>query len=423
MGLVSPKRAKAHPKGSLIAALDLGTTKSVCFIARVAEDGGCHVIGIGHHAAEGLRFGTVVDLVRASQSAAHAIAAAEKMAGVEIDQAAVSLSGGHPRSQTVRVGIDTHGHAITEADMARIMRGAESADLGQDDQIVHAIPTGYVIDGVGGIRDPRGMIGGHLSVDLHLVSASLAAVRNLGLCMDRCELEMEAITIGGYASALAALVPDERELGATLIELGGGTTSIAVFFDDRLVFCDTLPVGGCHVTSDVARGLTTTIAHAERIKTLYGSCIPNIADEHDVITVPQVGEDDLSAATQIPRSILNGIIRPRLEEILELARGRLEASRPAPQARRRVVLAGGASQLQGLRELAQRVLDKQVRLGRPTGVTGLAEATSGPAFSTGVGLLLHAARNPGELLLTNTEVEPVSTGLMGRIGGWFREHF
>jgi cell division protein FtsA len=204
--------------------------------------------------------------------------------------------------------------------------------------------------------------------------------------------------------------------------MGGGTTSIAVFFDGRVVFADCLPVGGAHVTADIARGLTTPVAHAERMKTLYGNAIPNVSDEREIIDVPQVGEDEPAEANHVPRSLLTGIIQPRLEEVFELVRGRLEASGFDKVSGRRVVVTGGASQLQGVRELAQLVLDKQVRMGRPLAIAGLAEATCGPAFSTAAGLIAHAVRREADPAQAGVPEEPVGPGILGRLGGWLREN-
>ena len=290
-------------------------------------------------------------------------------------------------------------------------------------ELIHSIPVGYTIDGNRGIRDPRGMFGDRLGASMHVVTAASGAVRNLSTVVERAHLDIDQLVVSPYASGLATLVEDEIDLGVTLIDMGGGTTSLAVFFDGAVVHTDTVPVGGCHVTNDVARGLSTPLIEAERLKTLYGSAIASASDERELIDVPLVGEDNRSQPNHVPKSYLNQIIQPRLEETFELVRGQLEASGFDKLAGRRVVLTGGASQLQGVRELAAAVLDKQVRMGRPIRLQGLAESTGGPAFATAAGLLAYAVAEitdrPGRMALR----VPPSAGLFGRFGHWLRENF
>lgn len=423
MGFTGVKRLKSKPRGELVAALDIGTTKIVCFIARIDDAGEPRIIGIGHQVSKGLRAGAIVDMEAAETAIAHAVHAAEQMAGETVREVIVNLSGGHPSSQTLSVDVSIAGHAVSDADLRRVLRAHTQAEVPSDSRILHAIPVNYTIDGNTGIRDPRGMFGDRLGVNLHVVTAALSPLRNLQTCIHRCHLEVETFVVSPYAAGMAALVSDEMDLGCTVIDMGGGTTGISVFLDGRMVFADCIPCGGVHVTNDIARGLTTPVAQAERMKTLYGSCTPSVSDERELIDVPQVGEDEPSQANHVPRSLLTGIIQPRIEEIFELVRSRLEASGFDKAAGRRVVLTGGASQLTGVRDLAQLVLDKQVRQGRPIGLPGLAEATGGPAFSTATGLLLHAVRNQGDLALGGGggEEEPAA-GVWSRLGGWFRDN-
>ena len=414
------RKLKSKPSGELIAALDVGTSKIVCFIAQVDEDGQPRVNGIGHQVSQGLRAGTIVDLEAAGRAIGSAVYAAEQMAGETIREVLVNLSGGHPTSQSVVVEVAIAGHKVSDSDLKLAMSSYGRAQIPPDSELIHVIPVGYAIDSSHGIRDPRGMFGDKLTVDLHLITAGTSAVRNLEACIDRCHLAVDSFAVSPYAAGLACLVDDEMELGCAVIDMGGGTTGLAVFFEGNLVFTDCVPVGGGHVTNDIARGLTTPLAHAERMKTLYGSTLSSSSDDREMIDVPQVGEEEPAQANHVPKSLLTGIIQPRMEEIFELVRSRLEASGFAKVAGRRVVLTGGASQLQGTRELAQQVLDKQVRMGRPAGISGLAEATGGPAFATAAGLLMHAARLQGELALGST-MEPEPAGdLWTRLGGWLR---
>jgi len=256
-----------------------------------------------------------------------------------------------------------------------------------------------------------------------VVTAESTAIRNLANTLGRCRLEISALVASPYASGLACLVEDESELGVTVIDMGGGTTTIAVFLDGNLVFADGLKVGGSHVTHDIAKGLSTPLVHAERMKALYGNAIPSSADERETITVPLVGEEeDGDSANRVPKSILVGIIAPRLEETFELVRDRLAASGFDQIAGRRVVLTGGACQLPGARELAGQILDRQVRIGRPLRVEGLAEAAGGPAFATTSGLIHFALAERAEPATRGQAPREENSGLFGRIGSWVREN-
>jgi len=408
-----------------VAALDVGSTKTCCFLAEVGEDKRPRVIGIGQQASRGLRHGTVVDMDATSHAIGKAVHSAEQMAGQQVEQIFVNLSGGNPASRTLGLEVSVSGQAITQAELDRAIdecHARDAADGGETGrQIIHSIPIGYAIDGSRGIRDPRGMFGQRLRVELHSLSAAASAVRNLTSCIERAHLSVEGIVVSPYASGLASLVEDEMDLGVTLIELGGGTTSMAVFFEGNLVFADVLPVGGDHVTNDIARGLSTPRVHAERLKTLYGHALATIADEREMVDVPQVGEEDGNAQHQVPRALLVNVIQPRLEEMLELVRNRLDASGFGKLAGPRVVLAGGGAQLPGLSELAALVLDKRVRIGRPIRVRGLAEATSGPCYATCAGLLTYALA--ADLSRQRGSREERGDGLFGRLGQWIKEHF
>jgi cell division protein FtsA len=282
-----------------------------------------------------------------------------------------------------------------------------------------------VLDGTGGIRDPRGMIGKRLGVDMHVVTADAPVARNLMLTVERCHLAVEAVVATPYASALAVLADDEAELGAAAIDIGAGTTTMAVFSRGRFVHADGFAVGGHHVTMDLARGLAASIADAERIKTLHGSAISGASDDRDVITVASVGTDEREPPHLASRSALVRIIHPRVEEILEMAFDRLARSPFAADPRGRVVLTGGASQLAGAPELAARIFGRQVRVGRPLGVAGLPEAAKGPAFAACAGLLVypqaahleHFEPRRTRHLMTGTD------GYLARVGRWLRESF
>lgn len=417
------RKPRLTTRNRLIAALDIGSSKICCLIGKVEDNGRPAVIGIGHQLSRGVKGGTIVDMDEAEMAILTAVHAAERMSAETIDEVLVNLSGGYPTSQTVGVEVAIAGHEVGDTDLRRVLEHGRSIDVGPDRQVVHSIPVGYTIDGNRGIRDPRGMYGDRLGVTMHIVTAAAGGARNIATCVNRCHLEVSALVVSSYASGLATLVEDEKDLGVTVIDMGGGTTSIAVFFDGQVVFTDSVAIGGNHVTSDIARGLSTPLAHAERMKTLYGSALSSPSDERELINVPQIGEGGSGQSNQTAKSILVGVIQPRLEETFELVRARLEASGFDKLAGRRVVLTGGAAQLTGARELAQLVLDKQVRMGRPIRIAGLAESTAGPAFSTAAGLIAYAIRREAEFRPSVRPERVPSQGLFDRVGGWLRENF
>jgi cell division protein FtsA len=416
------KKAAARPRGGVVGAVDIGTSKICCFIARLQGDRP-QIVGIGHQVSRGVRNGVIVDIDAASHSILTAVHAAEQMAGETLSDVVVNLSGGFAGSRIVKSEISLNGREVSDADMRRVLNQGHTLKEPGGREVIHSVPVGFSIDASRGIRDPRGMFGQKLGVNMHVVTAAASAVRNVANCIGRSHLGIAGLVVSPYASGLSCLVEDESELGVTVIDMGGGTTTIAVFFDGNLVFTDSVPVGGGHVTNDIARGLSTPIAHAERMKTLYGSAISSTADEREMITVPQVGEDDESHANHVPKSLLVGIISPRLEETFELVRDRLEASGFDKIAGRRVMLTGGACQLPGTRELAALILDKQIRVGRPLRIDGLAEATNGPAFATSAGLVHFALSERAEIPRQGRALTAEPSNLISRVGHWIRENF
>jgi len=419
----APRPPKPHhrPNGSLVAALDIGTTKVCCFIARV-EPEKLQVIGIGHQISRGLRNGMIVDLEAAGTSIVNAVHAAEEMAKETIEQVVTNLSGGFSASRIIKAEIGITGREVGEAELQRVLHQGYLLREPGDRQIIHSVPVGFSIDDSRGIRDPRGMYGERLGVNMNVVTAGAHGVRNHTAAIGRSHLDVEALVVSPYAAGLSCLVEDEIGLGVTVIDMGGGTTTIGVFFDGNLIFADSVPVGGCHVTNDIARGLSTPVAHAERMKTLFGTAIAASTDEREMIAVPQIGEEEEGHVNHVPKSLLVGIIGPRIEETFELVRNRLEASGFDKVAGRRVVLTGGACQLHGTREFAGLILDKQVRIGRPLRVSGLAEATGGPAFSATVGLLQFAVSERAEAPHAGRAAAAPSSGIFGRLGHWLREN-
>jgi len=419
------KSVLAGSKADVIAALDVGTSRVCCAIAQPDGAGDARLLGIGETASHGIRAGNVVDMAAAEMAVRNAVDAAERMAKVTLDRVVVSLSGGTPQSTPVAVEVPVSGRTVTDGDLRRAAASHTIGDRLTPEreagrEIVQTIATGYAIDGCRGIRDPRGMHGRELGMTMHVVTAASGPLRNLRQCVERCHLDVEAVVVAPYATGLGTLVDEEAELGATVIDMGGGTTSVAVFSEGEAVFADVIPLGGQHVTNDIARGLSTSRANAERMKTLYGDATTGARDTREILEVPQVGEETEGAAQRIPRSLLTGIIQPRLEETFELVRERLESHGVDRVAGRRAVLAGGACQMPGTRELAETVLGKQVRIGTPADTAGLGRTTNGPGYAVSAGMLTYAlAADPAGLPRGDLRAP---SGVLGRLGTWLREY-
>jgi len=434
-GLTPRMRPLSARKSAILSVLDVGTSKVACLIARLmpAEASDtlrgrthrCRILGIGHQRSRGIKAGAVIDMEEAENAIRLAVDAAERMAGVQVESVIVNLSGGRLGSQIYHAKVPIGGKAVLDQDIQRALQAAASRTEQQGRALLHSLPTGFALDSTRGIRDPKGMIGDDLGADLHVVSCDTAAARNLMLAIERCHLNIEAMVATPYAAGLSALVDDEAEMGAALIDIGGGTTSIGVFSGGHLTHVDAIAVGGNHVTMDIARGLTIRLSDAERLKTLYGSCISSPSDDRETISVAQVGEDG-EHPIHVPKSHLVRIIRPRVEEILELVRDRLQTAGFGPQAGRRLVLTGGGAQLTGLPEAARRIISNQVRIGRPLGIQGLPESAKSPAFSAAVGLLVYPQVAGIEHFEPRRRVVMQATGTdgyMSRMGRWLRESF
>lgn len=405
----------------LITALDIGSHKVSCFIARAEQSGNLRVIGIGHQLSAGIKAGNVVDREETETSIRAAVDAAERMAGETVQDVYVSLSAGQPTSHAISVEVSIDGHEVDGSDVRNVLGEGRIRFPAEHGEVIHALPVAYSVDGADGVKDPRGLYGDRLGVDMHVVTASPGPKRNLEACIARCHLGVAGFVVAPYASGLSCLVEDEKNLGVMCVDMGGGTTSFSIWLEGAMVYADVIPVGGNHVTNDIARGLLTPASHAERLKTLYGSAMAGPSDDREVLDVPQVGESDSENSNRIPRSLLTGIVRPRLEETFELVRDRLAASGLDAMVGSRMVLTGGASQLSGVKELAGQILNKQVRPGYPLRINGLADATAGPAFSTCAGILNYALHQPAEIKSRHEFTEPHSR--IARMGRWLKENF
>jgi len=396
------KGGRTSSEKNIVSVLDIGSSKICCFIAEVKSHGTIEVIGIGHHAARGIKSGTVVDLKAAELSVAHAVEDAETMAkeylGSEpIKSVFVNVSGVNTTSHQTSVDIKVAGHSVTDRDVRAALSHSRTLIQPGKDELVHVIPAEYILDKTRGIQEPRGMVGDNLSVNITAITGSASSLCHISAIVLQNQLELDGFCSSAYASGLSTLTEDEMQLGCTVIDMGGGTTSIGVFYGGKLIYTAAVPLGGSNVTNDIARGLTTSISDAERIKTLYGSAHSTATDDSAMIDVPPIGEDVHSQPNYVPRSLLTGIIQPRIEEIFELVSAKLIDSGINYAIGRRVVLTGGASQLPGLSDVAKVILDKQVRLGKPQKIAGLADATAGPAFATASGILIYAAERANEI--------------------------
>ncbi len=425
-------------RASIVTVLDVGTHKICCLIAKLKPHdpgetlyGRTHsieVLGLGYQRSRGIKNGVVADLQKAEQAIRQAVAAAERMSGVSVESLIVNVSCGRLGSQSFSAKVALGGHRVEGYDIHRVLKACRAQSMDGNRVILHTLPVRYELDGQGGIEDPRAMMGDELGVDIHVVTADLAALVNLEQVLNNGHLRVEAMIASPFASGLSCLVDDEQQLGTVCIDLGAGTTTVSIFVDGHFVHGDAIALGGSHITMDIARGLSTTLEAAERIKTLYASALPSVLDERDTIQVPAIdaaSDANEDIPTSVPRSLVTRLVRPRIEETLETMRDRLHAAGFGAIAGRRLVLTGGASQLTGLHEVARRILASNVRLGRPLGIAGLPDAAKGPSFSCVAGQLIYPQiastepfeRNEAEFSLTGTD------GYFARVGHWLKGSF
>ena len=371
-------------KGEPIVGLDIGTTK-VCAIVAERSESGVDIVGIGTHPAKGLRKGVVVDIESTVESIKRAVEEAELMADCEITSVYAGIAGGHIR------GFNSHGvvavkdREVGESDVRRVIDAAKAVAIPMDREVIHVIPQQYIIDDQDGIREPLGMSGVRLEAQIHIVTAAVTSAQNIVKCANKAGLNVIDIVLEPLASAQAVLADDERDLGVCMIDIGGGTTDIAVFQEGSIKTTAVLGLGGYHLTNDIAVGLRTPFDEAERIKKKFGVASARFLSADDVLTVPSVGG---RRPREISRKILCEIIEPRVEEILSLARQEVQRSGLSSRIPSGVVLTGGASALDGLPELAEEIFEAPVRRGLPTQIGGLQDVVRSPMYSTGVGLVL-----------------------------------
>lgn len=405
----------------IIAGLDLGTTK-VCAIVAEQTDDGLDIIGIGSVPSKGLKKGVVVNIESTVQAIRAAVEQAETMAGVEINTVYAGIAGSHVRGMNQKGVAAIQTREVSHEDVARVLEQAKAIPLPGDRQVLHVLPQEYIVDEQDGIKEPVGMSGVRLEARVHVVTAAATSLANITKCAERCGLYVPELVLQPLASADAVLSPDEKEIGGVLIDIGGGTTDLIIYVDGAVVHTSVIPIGGINLTSDIATGLRTPMAEAERIKIKYGCAATSMVEDDENIEVPSVGG---RAPRILPRRVLCDIIEPRVEEIFAACRHVIVETGYAEMLASGAVITGGATLLDGMPELAEQVMGIPVRRAAPTGVGGLIDVVRSPAYSTGVGLVKYGA---SRLAASAEEPEPRELverrpTLGSRLGSWFREVF
>ncbi|MEO0911705.1 MAG: cell division protein FtsA [Pseudomonadota bacterium] len=430
------QRREAALRRGLVAILDIGTTKIACLVLQFAPEqregdapkrglthGAFRVIGAATTRSRGVRYGEIAAMEETERAIRTAVQAAQKMAGMRVDHAIACLSGGAPRSYGLIGEVSVENGEVAEADIGHCLASCDVPDYGEDREALHALPVSFTLDHRTGLADPRGQIGGKLAVDMHLLTVDGIPVQNLLHCIRRCDLELAGLAVSSYASGLSSLVEDEQELGAACVDIGGGTTGVSIFAKRQMIYADAVPMGGQHVTSDISQGLHIPQATAERIKTLHGGVLATGLDDRDYIEIPSPYDEYESDRRQITRAELIGVMRPRMEEILEEVRARLDASGFEYLPGQRVVLTGGSAQIPGLEQLAHRMLGRQVRIGKPLRVQGLPQAATGTGFSAAVGMALLASHPQDECWDFEMPADRLGHRRVSRALRWFRQNW
>jgi len=431
------KRREAIRRG-VIAVLDIGTFKISCLVLKfdaagdlVATDGigpmagqsRFRVIGAAMTRSHGVKFGEIDSCQDAERAIRTAVLSAQKMAGTRADHVIVCFVGGRPRSHGLSGEIALTAGAVRQADVASVLAACDAPDLGSTRAALHAQPVNFALDHRGGLNDPRGHVGNELSVDMHLLSIDSHAIETLLYCVKRCDLELAGLASAPYVAGISSLVEDEQELGAVCVDMGGGATSLSIFIRKHMIFADTIPMGGDRVTADIGECLRIPAARAERIKTRFGGVIATGMDDREIIDLAADTGDWHHDRHKVSRAELIGVIRPRVEEILEEVRARLDMVGFDDLPSQRIVLTGGGSQLPGLDGLAGRILGNQLRLGRPLRVRGLPQSACGPDFSACVGLALFAAHPQDEWWDFEMPADRYPARSLKRAVRWFRDNW
>jgi cell division protein FtsA len=405
----------AQKRGELVVGLDIGTTK-ICCIVGEAKETGLDVIGIGQHPSRGLRKGVVINIESTVASIKRAVEEAELMAGCEIGAVYAGIAGGHIRGFNSQGVVAVRDKEVRPSDVARVIDAARAINIPQDREIIHVLPQEFIIDEQDGIKEPLGMSGVRLEAKVHIVTAAVSSAQNIVKCCARTGLTVADIVLEPLASAEAVLAEEEKELGVALVDVGGGTTDLAIFVNGAIQHTSVIPLGGNHLTNDIAVGLRTPVQEAERIKIQYGSAQVQMLERDETIEVPSVGG---RAPRVLSRRILCEIIEPRVEELFQLVHREIQKAGQEDLLASGVVLTGGSTQLAGMAELAEEVLGLPVRRGAPRNVGGLTDVVKSPAHATAVGLLLYGLKQGREG--RSFSVDPSS--IKERLVGFFREMF
>ena len=438
----SQRAMRAMPRAAIqrgvIAILDVGTSKMACLILkfdgpdRMPEGEGIgnmagqsqfRVIGAATTRSRGVELGESCAMQETERAIRTAVQAAQKMANVRVDHVIACLSGGQPRSYGLAGIVLVEGDMVREADVARVLASCDIPDYGSDREVLHAQPVNFALDHRSGLIDPRGQIGQRLACDMHMLTVDTAVIQNLIYCLKRCDLELAGLASSAYVSGISALVEDEQELGAACIDMGGGTTGISIFMKKHMIYADAVRLGGEHVTSDISKGLQVSLAVAERIKTFHGGVVATGMDDREMIEIGGETGDWEHDRRTVSRAELIGIMRPRVEEILEEVRERLDAAGFEHLPTQQIVLTGGASQIPGLDTMAPKILGQQVRIGRPLRVHGLPQAATGSAFASAVGLSLFAAHPQDEWWDFEMPSDRGAPRSLKRAVKWFKENW
>jgi len=429
---------KAAMQRGVVAILDIGTSKVACLVLRfdgadrvddvdglrsLAGQSAFRVIGAATTKSRGIRFGEIEAMQEAERAIRTAVQAAQKMADVRVDHVIACFSGARPRSYGLDGQIALETSVVYDNEIGRVLAACDVPDIGSGREVLHAQPVNFTLDHRTGLTDPRGQYGNTLSTDMHLLTVDGTMLQNLMYCLKRCDLELAGVASSAYVSGISALVEDEQELGAACLDMGGGTTSLSIFLKKHMIFADCVRMGGDHVTSDISMGLQVPLSTAERIKTIYGGVVATGMDDREMIDIGGDSGDWEHDRRTVSRAELIGIMRPRVEEILEEARSLLDAAGFDSLPSQKIVLTGGASQIPGLDGLASRILGQQVRFGRPMRVYGLPQAATGPAFASTVGLSLYAANPQDEWWDFEIPAEGYPARSLRRAVKWFRDNW
>ena len=410
--------AQAH-ESRMVVGLDIGTSKVVAIVGEISINGELEIVGIGSHRSTGLKKGVVVNIESTVQSIQRAIEEAELMAGCQIHSVYAGIAGSHIRSLNSHGIVAIKDREVFSQDLDRVMDAAQAVAIPADQKILHILPQEYLIDEQDGVKEPMGMSGVRLEAKVHLVTCAVNAVQNIEKCIRRCGLEVEDVILEQLASSYAVLTDDEKELGVCMVDIGGGTTDIAIFTEGSIRHTAVIPIAGDQVTNDIAMALRTPTQHAEEIKIKYACALTQLAGPDELIKVPSVGE---RAPRNLSRQALAEVVEPRYEELFTLIQAELRRSGFEDLIAAGVVLTGGTSMMEGAVELAEEIFHVPVRLAKPLGVEGLADVVAHPIYATSVGLLNYGAKHQlGELVFARKEEEPI--GFAARVKNWIKGNF